>query len=76
MEIEITNIESDTAACRHSQDDGSDQYYGLRVYAKIDGQDRMLFFRMSEHGYPGNDAMIPLLNQLALTFHVGKKELS
>jgi hypothetical protein len=64
----ITHIEYDTAACQHSQNDGSTEYFGLVVHAVIEGEARRLFFRTSEARYPGNDAMVSLLSEIVAKF--------
>lgn len=64
--VQVHSISVDDAACRCGQDDGSSLYHGLRINATIDGVYRSLFFRCAERAYPGNDAVIHILNQLTL----------
>lgn len=65
MTAKILRIEVDTAACRHNPG----EYFGLVVWAEIDGQQRRFFLRTSESMYPGNDAMLSILTQLEKEFH-------
>ena len=64
--------ELDTAACQHSQDDGSTEYLLLTLHVEIDGQQRMLRLRTSEALYPGNAAMSAVLCKVVS--HINSQE--
>ena len=63
-EVVVIGVTWDTAACRHAQDDGSTEYIGLEVRCTINGEYRRLFLRTRESGYPGNQAMIQIIQSL------------